>query len=66
MQKFFEDFFDGEKIYERGVISAESLKIIQPHLMPENIKSAIVLSNEREITHKGNITYMPIYYIMFI
>lgn len=31
-----------------------------------NIKSAIVLSNEREITHKGNITYMPIYYIMFI
>ena len=29
------------------------------------IKKAVVLSNEREITHKGKITYMPIYDIMF-
>lgn len=31
-----------------------------------NIKKAIVLSNEREITQKGQITYLPIYYVMFI
>lgn len=31
-----------------------------------NIESAIVLSNEREITHKGKITYLPIYYVMFM
>ena len=31
-----------------------------------NIKSAVVLSNEREITHKGKITYLPIYYVMFM
>ncbi len=30
-----------------------------------HIKKAVVLSNEREITHKGKITYMPIYDIMF-
>lgn len=30
-----------------------------------NIKKAYVLSNAREITHKGKITYLPIYYIMF-
>ena len=29
------------------------------------IKKAIVISNEREITHKGRITYLPIYDIMF-
>ena len=29
------------------------------------IKKAYVLSNERTIKHKGKITYMPIYYIMF-
>lgn len=29
------------------------------------IKKAVVLSNEREITHKGRITYLPIYDIMF-
>ena len=42
MRKIFEDFFDGEKLYVRAEISAESLLVIQPHLMPENIKSAIV------------------------
>lgn len=31
-----------------------------------HIKYGIVLSNEREIRHKGTITYMPIYYSMFI
>lgn len=31
-----------------------------------NIKSAIVLSNSREIKTNGNITYMPVYYVMFI
>jgi uncharacterized protein len=30
------------------------------------IKKAIVLSNEREIKHKSNITYLPIYLCMFI
>lgn len=29
------------------------------------IKKAYVLSNEREIIHKNNITYIPIYNIMF-
>lgn len=29
------------------------------------INHAVVLSNEREITVKGGITYLPIYYIMF-
>lgn len=42
MRKVFEDFFDREKLYIRAEISAESLKIIQPHLMPENIKSAVI------------------------
>lgn len=31
-----------------------------------NIESAVVLSNERKITHKGKITYLPIYYVMFM
>ncbi len=31
-----------------------------------NIKSAVVLSNERKIIHKGKITYLPIYYVMFM
>ena len=30
-----------------------------------HIKKAYVLSNEREVKHKGGITYLPIYYIMF-
>lgn len=30
-----------------------------------HIKKAYVLSNERTVTHKGKITYLPIYYIMF-
>ena len=30
-----------------------------------HIKKAVVLSNEREITHKGKTIYMPIYDIMF-
>ena len=42
MHKFFEEFLDGEKLFVRGELSAESLKVIQPHLMPENIKSAVV------------------------
>jgi hypothetical protein len=29
------------------------------------INHAVVLSNEREITVKGGITYLPIYYVMF-
>ena len=31
-----------------------------------NIKQAIVFSNEREVTSKGKIVYMPIYYVMFL
>lgn len=31
-----------------------------------HIKNAIVLSNAREITQKDKITYLPIYYIMFL
>lgn len=31
-----------------------------------NIKSAIVFSNERLVTTVGKITYLPIYYVMFI
>jgi len=31
-----------------------------------NIQSGIVLDNEREVYTKGNVTYMPIYYIMCI
>ena len=31
-----------------------------------NIKSAIVLSNSRVVKNVGNITYMPIYYVMFM
>lgn len=30
-----------------------------------NIKRAYVLSNERNVYTKGNVTYIPIYYIMF-
>lgn len=30
------------------------------------VKKAIVLSNEREITKKGSITYLPIYFVMFL
>lgn len=31
-----------------------------------HIKKAFVVSNERNVTEKGKITYIPIYYIMFI
>ena len=31
-----------------------------------NIKKAYVLSNNREVNQKGKITYLPIYYVMFI
>lgn len=31
-----------------------------------NISSAIVLNNSHEITRKGGITYMPIYYVLAI
>ena len=30
-----------------------------------HIQKGFVLSNEREITHKGKITYFPIYFVMF-
>lgn len=30
------------------------------------VKEAIVLSNRREVTIKDGITYLPIYYVMFI
>ena len=30
-----------------------------------HIKKAFVVSNERNVTHNGKITYIPIYYIMF-
>ncbi|MBO6117925.1 MAG: ATP-binding protein [Bacteroidales bacterium] len=31
-----------------------------------NIKNAVVLSNKREVKTVNNITYMPVYYVMFI
>ncbi|MEE0911394.1 MAG: AAA family ATPase [Paludibacteraceae bacterium] len=31
-----------------------------------NVKSALVLSNEREVKQNGKIVYFPIYYVMFI
>lgn len=31
-----------------------------------NIHSGIVLNNEREIHTKGDITYMPVYFVMCI
>ena len=31
-----------------------------------NIKQAFVLSNESKVVQKGGITYMPVYYVMFI
>ena len=31
-----------------------------------NVKKGIVLSNKRTISKKGKITYMPIYYVMFL
>lgn len=31
-----------------------------------NIVSSIVFSNDREITKKGNILYLPVYYVMFL
>lgn len=30
-----------------------------------HIKKAFVLSNERKVSSKGKITYLPIYYVMF-
>ncbi len=30
-----------------------------------HIQKAFILSNEREISHKGKITYLPIYFVMF-
>lgn len=30
------------------------------------IKKALVLSNEREVIVKDKITYLPIYYVMFL
>ena len=42
MHNVFTDFFESENITVYGEISAENLQIIQPHLMPEGIKSAIV------------------------
>ena len=30
-----------------------------------HIKEAFVLSNEREVTQKGQVTYLPVYYSMF-
>ncbi len=42
MLKIFEDFFDSEKIYYRAELGVQSLQVIQPHLMPDNIKSAVV------------------------
>ncbi len=31
-----------------------------------HVKKALVLSNEREVKVDGKITYMPIYYTMFL
>lgn len=30
------------------------------------IDEAVVLSNEREITRKNNILYLPVYFVMFL
>jgi hypothetical protein len=31
-----------------------------------NIQTATVVSNEREIYQKGKITYLPVYFVMFM
>ena len=31
-----------------------------------HVNSGMVLCNEREVRHVGHITYMPIYYVMFL
>ena len=31
-----------------------------------NVLSGLVVSNERKVKHDGKVTYMPIYYVMFI
>ncbi len=31
-----------------------------------HVKKALVLSNERQVSTKGKITYLPIYYVMFL
>ena len=31
-----------------------------------HIDKAVVLSNEREVRHKGRILYLPVYYVMFL
>ena len=31
-----------------------------------HVKEAIVLSNNREVTIKDGISYLPIYYVMFL
>ena len=31
-----------------------------------HVKKAFVLSNERVVSTKGKITYLPIYYVMFM
>lgn len=32
----------------------------------DHLKSATVLSSEREISHDGKVTYMPVYFVMFM
>lgn len=36
------------------------------NVLDYNIKSGLILSNAREVRTSGKITYMPVYYIMFI
>ena len=36
------------------------------HMPDHQIKEAIVLSNGREVTIKDGITYLPVYYVMFL
>lgn len=31
-----------------------------------NVKQALVLSNDARVYREGNVTYLPIYYIMFL
>lgn len=35
--------------------------------MPEyHVLTGLILSNEREVKSNGKVTYMPIYYVMFL
>lgn len=62
-------FGDGYSTFERFIPEGYTVHSALNNFVSNesyNIKKAVVLSNEREITHRGKITYLPIYYVMFM